>query len=306
MVIDDTFHMWYNGHRGNRDYFDFQVGHATSPDGITWTKDPNNPVLPRGPSGTWDNSWVYPGSVLYDGTKYHMWYGGCDTLKGVKIGHATSPDGLTWTKDPSNPVLETLNPLNWDFPRVDFPSVIFDDTIYHMWYSGGDLFKSKIGYATSEDGSIWTKYSSKPVMNTGTTGSWDSRSVSPMSVMKSSGVKYKMWYWGSQSLHTASIGYAESICCPWNPYDSIDGSTDARILTGLSIYPNPVQEVLTIATNRSEQCTIDLTTLSGQLLCRTKMEGPSIQINLSSFQNGLYFITIRSRDYVRTQKIVKM
>jgi predicted GH43/DUF377 family glycosyl hydrolase len=299
MVIDGTLHIWYSGHRGNLDYFDFQVGHATSPDGITWTKDPNNPVLPRGPEGTWDNSWVYPGSVLYDGKQYHMWYGGCDTLKGVRIGHATSPDGLTWTKDPSNPVLETLNPLSWDFPRVDFPTVIFDGTTYHMWHSGGDLFKSKIGYATSEDGSVWMKYPSNPVMNAGSAESWDSRSVSPMSVMDSSGVKYKMWYWGSQALRTASIGYAESTCCPWT-------SIDDGIMTELSIYPNPAKEVLTIETDRSGLYTIEITTLSGQLLYSAKMVGPVIQLNLSSFQKGLYFLTIRSRNYVRTEKIVKM
>lgn len=301
IVIDDTFHMWYTGYNGNNWNYGFQIGHATSPDGITWTKDPNNPVLPVGQIGSWDHSWVHASSVLYDGTKYHMWYGGCDTIKGVKIGHATSPDGLTWTKDPSNPVFETLNPLDWDFPRKDFLSVVFDDTIYQMWYSGGNLFKSKIGYATSGDGSKWTKYPLNPVLNTGQLGDWDSRSVATLSVMDSSGVKYKMWYWGNQAENTASIGYAESTCCPWK-----ENSIDDRIMTGLSIFPNPAKEVLTIEINRSGLYTIDITTLSGQLLYSAEMEEPSIQINLSSFQKGLYLIRIRSRDYVRTQKIIKM
>jgi len=208
-----------------------------------------------------------------------------------------------WTKHPDNPVMVPGSATEWDKEFIGMGSVIYHNNSYHMWYSGGDLYKSKIGYATSGDGSTWMKYPSNPVMlNTCQVGNWECRSVSPMSVMDSSGVKYKMWYWGSQSLHTASIGYAESICCPWNPYESIN----ERIITGLSIYPNPVQEVLTIETSRSEQYTIDLTTLSGQLLYRTKMERPSIKINLSSFQNGLYFITIRSWDYVRTLKIVKM
>jgi hypothetical protein len=209
MVIDDTFHMWYTGHRGNNFSFDFQIGHATSPDGITWTRDPNNPVLTRGSKGAWDVSWINLGSVLNDGTEYHIWYTGCDTLVGVKIGHATSPDGLTWTKDPENPVLVTGNPGRWDYPRVDFPCVIFDGTTYHMWYSGGNSFTWRIGYATSSDGSNWTKYSSNPVLKTGRSGNWDSWSVANMSVIDSSGVKYKMWYFGSNKVSTASIGYAE-------------------------------------------------------------------------------------------------
>lgn len=208
MVIDNTYHMWYSGHRGNNFSFDVQIGHATSPDGITWTKDPNNPVLPRGSKGAWDVSWINAGSVLYDGTEYHIWYTGCDTLVGVKIGHATSPDGLTWTKDPENPVLVAENPGNWDNPRVDFPSVIFDGSAYHMWYSGGNYFQWKIGYATSADGTNWAKYSSNPVLKPGKSGTWDSRSVATMSVIDEDG-KYKMWYWGSKAFGFASIGYAE-------------------------------------------------------------------------------------------------
>ena len=36
------------------------------------------------------------------------------------------------------------------------------------------------------------------------------------------------------------------------------------------------------------------------------MEGPTHQLDLSSFQKGVYFITIRSNDFVRTRKIIKI
>jgi len=209
MVVNNTFHMWYTGWKGVTVDFDNQIGHATSPDGITWTKDPNNPVLPTGPDGAWDHGWVVAYSILYDSNKYHMWYGAWDGINFTypRIGHATSPDGLTWTKDPANPVL-VADAGSWDFPRVDFPSVIFDGTTYHMWYSGGSMYSWKIGYATSADGSSWTKYSSNPVLGTGKEGSWDSRSVATMSVLDNSG-KFMMWYWGSKTENSASIGYAE-------------------------------------------------------------------------------------------------
>jgi hypothetical protein len=35
--------------------------------------------------------------------------------------------------------------------------VILTDSIYHMWYSGGDEFLWEIGYATSTDGINWIK-----------------------------------------------------------------------------------------------------------------------------------------------------
>jgi hypothetical protein len=36
------------------------------------------------------------------------------------------------------------------------------------------------------------------------------------------------------------------------------------------------------------------------------MEGKSHQIDLSSFQKGVYFITIRSKDFVTTRKVIKL
>jgi hypothetical protein len=75
--------------------------------------------------------------------------------------------------------------------------------------------------------------------------------------------------------------------------------------TGLSIYPNPTNNILTIETNRSGKHTVEIASLNGQLLFTDKIEGPSHQIDLSSFEKGLYFITVRSRDYVRTEKIIK-
>ncbi len=75
---------------------------------------------------------------------------------------------------------------------------------------------------------------------------------------------------------------------------------------GLSIYPNPATDLLTIETTIPGQHTIEIHSLNGQLLYKTKGEGPTLQIDLSSFQKGLYFITVGTRDYVRTDKIIKL
>jgi predicted GH43/DUF377 family glycosyl hydrolase len=210
MVINGTFHMWYTGHKNKFSIGNEKIGHATSPDGSIWTKDANNPVLTVGSSGSWENSWISVGAVLFDNTKYHMWYSGGDTITGiVKIGHATSTDGLTWTKDPSNPVLSQGSSSSWDYPRVELPAVLFDGAVYNMWYSGGSsIFNWKIGHATSANGVNWTKDPSNPVLSKGQAGAWDSKSVATMSVIENSG-KYKMWYFGSKLNVSTCIGYAE-------------------------------------------------------------------------------------------------
>jgi hypothetical protein len=71
------------------------------------------------------------------------------------------------------------------------------------------------------------------------------------------------------------------------------------------IYPNPANDVLTIETVQPGIYSIELTLINGQLLYNSKIERSTHQIDLSSFEKGLYLITIRSRDYVKMEKIVK-
>lgn len=72
----------------------------------------------------------------------------------------------------------------------------------------------------------------------------------------------------------------------------------------LIIYPNPAADKLTIESDEPISSTIDLHSLCGQLIFSTKMEGFSYELDLSPFQKGVYFITIRSKDFVRIEKII--
>ena len=79
-----------------------------------------------------------------------------------------------------------------------------------------------------------------------------------------------------------------------------------RIQTEIRLYPNPAQDIVTIETGKSEQCTIEITSINGQLVYRIRMNETKLKIDLSSFQKGVYFITIRSKDFVTTRKIIKL
>jgi hypothetical protein len=43
IVVDGTYHMFFTG-SSVAFTVDHAIGHATSPDGISWTKDPGNPI----------------------------------------------------------------------------------------------------------------------------------------------------------------------------------------------------------------------------------------------------------------------
>ena len=72
------------------------------------------------------------------------------------------------------------------------------------------------------------------------------------------------------------------------------------------LYPNPAVNQITIQSNLNGPFKMEITSLNGHLIQTENMEGPTHQIDLSSFQKGVYFITIRSNDFVRTRKIIKM
>jgi hypothetical protein len=193
-VIKDssTLKMWYT-------HDNFEIGYATSSDGITWTKSLSAPVLQPGTAGSWDESDVSDPFVIKANGTYTMWYEASSS-----IGCATSSDGIFWTKCAENPVLEPT-PASWDEDRVSDAAVVFDGAIYHMWYRGFDFDgpPTSIGYATSTSGITWTKYISNPVLS-GTSGEWDDGHLELGNVITNSGL-YHMWYMANQQ-----FGYATS------------------------------------------------------------------------------------------------
>lgn len=203
VYYDETlYHMWYTGSDGANE----RTGYATSPDGINWTKNAQNPVINLGPAGSWDGYCADSGPVVYD-TAFHMIYSGFESGTICRGGYVTSSDGIHWTKFP-NPVIDLGT---WDTPRVHPNSIVYNAGThkYLLFYGGGDLFKWQIGYATASNlKGAWTK--SGKVLDV-TSGSWDSYCVAfPIVLYDSTEQKYKMWYMGSSAAWTGSIGYATS------------------------------------------------------------------------------------------------
>jgi len=97
--VGATYHMYYMYLNGNQ-----MIGHATSSDGITWTKDvANNPVLDKAGSGTWDNTAVGVPTVWFENGTYNMYYRGQGTGDGKqRSGFATSSTGVAFTRTAGN------------------------------------------------------------------------------------------------------------------------------------------------------------------------------------------------------------
>lgn len=207
LFIDNVYHMWYGGAKAVGQNVPFSIGHATSADGITWTKDPSNPVLVKGPEGSFDDHMVYMPYVVKAGDTYHMWYTGRD-MQNEHIGYATSPDGVTWTKSALNPVLMPASQTGWEGLDQASGPVLYRDNKFHMWYNGADGTEIKVGYATSDDGANWTRHPGNPVLDNGGEGKWDFPRVQAGTVIHN-GTGYEMWY-GGGAFGSWLIGHATS------------------------------------------------------------------------------------------------
>lgn len=197
-----TYRMWYSGGDGTGG----GIGLATSTDGLTWTRAGAAPVLTKGGTGAFDALSISGPCVLFDGAGYRMWYDAYDGFDS-SIGYATSTDGITWTKR-STPVLQTGAAGAFDDDEIEEPRVVFDGSVYRMWYAGvSSTGRGGIGYAVSSDGILWTKYAASPVIYPGP-AAWDVEELEGPCVLIDEGV-YRMWYQGNDGLLDAGrIGHA--------------------------------------------------------------------------------------------------
>ena len=104
-----------------------------------WEKHPGNPILTPKQTGAW-NDWCNGVAVVRnpDGRSYKMFYAG---RKGAGIGfaEASMADPLTWTENPSSPVLKPRDD-NWEGNRINQPRVVkVTDTHWRMYYTGWGL-----------------------------------------------------------------------------------------------------------------------------------------------------------------------
>jgi len=207
-----AYQAWYAGRKRGPPglKMPMDVGYATSPDGVSWEKPAERPVLVRGAPGNYDENMITAPYVLYDGRLYWMWYGAVDFRADWSINLATSEDGRHWTKHGTNPLLVETHDQRWDAVYLTEPMVLYDGAQYRMWYNGASATtETLLGYATSPDGIHWTRYAeNRPVLSTGPDGAWDDFSVARASVLYD-GERFTMWYEGHDG-RTWRIGMATS------------------------------------------------------------------------------------------------
>lgn len=177
------FRMWYYGRDAAFDpeisLPTGRVGFAHSRDGIHWhrVRGPETRGTVFNPSldaGAFDCGHVGVGDVSFDGQQYDMWYFGGDrqstnAVPGMRrgfplrIGRATSRDGLNWQRVPGpirGAVLDAGRPGEVDSGSVGWPQVIkLRPDHWRMYYQtvGGAVGFAICGAESNDQGRSWCK-----------------------------------------------------------------------------------------------------------------------------------------------------
>jgi len=139
----------------------------------TADKHPENPLMQLGPAGAFDEDRVFNhGSVVFDGGKYRMWYGGIREPRPdepalpwwdwIYCGYAESEDGIAWTRVNVGLVEWNGSRDNNIIPGPRHAPVVFKDDgdpdparrykAFYFWNSGEHLEMARTGkYGRSYD-----------------------------------------------------------------------------------------------------------------------------------------------------------
>src|SRR2546426_6464552 len=200
-----TYRMWYRGFDGSR----YRILYAPSADGVSWTKQ-GVAIDVLVPPYNFDA--VSSQVVMKGASTYEMWFGGTffSGPFGIsgRIYYATSADATSWTI--VGVALAEGAVGSWDGGSVSFPTVVKNaNGTYWMYYSGWDgspAGTGRLGLATSTTGITFTKFSGNPILDLGSTGTWEDRGLN-MPFVETAPPRL-LWYSASGTVNRA--GYATS------------------------------------------------------------------------------------------------
>ena len=233
---------------------------------VSWEAKPEGPVFAGEGNTDWDKKIRERGWIAMDSGVYHLWYTGYnETLSPDRfLGHATSKDGLKWTRDQANPIHKTswvedvcvvkkdgidymfaegrndrahmlisADGIHWEdrgtleirtteglpIPPGPFgtPTVIFEKGNWYLLYERGDR---GVWVATSKDLKVWKNVSDEPVIKMGP-DPYDKEAVAVDHVIKRDNVFYAFYHanshkpWGQW---TTCVARSKDLI-HWEKYD---------------------------------------------------------------------------------------
>jgi hypothetical protein len=127
LVVNDTLYMWYGG--GDGTYL--STGLARSVDGVTWVRDPSNPVIEHGRANGFKSREATAVGVTRRDDTFFMIYRCIDSVYQHSYALALSTNGATWWEYPEGPVIA------YPGRALGGGSLMWHDGLFRLWYCTG-------------------------------------------------------------------------------------------------------------------------------------------------------------------------
>ncbi len=146
----DNYYMWYTGYNDSISDTKY-LGYATSADGLTWTRYPENPIF--------NESWVEDVFVVKDGDVYYMFAEGRNDIAHL----LTSTDRVHWQDHGSLDIRYTSGQPLTPGPYGTL-TIWIESKTWYLFYERDDL---AVWLASSTDRKVWTNIQDEPVLSPG-------------------------------------------------------------------------------------------------------------------------------------------
>ncbi|MCA1763242.1 MAG: T9SS type A sorting domain-containing protein [Cryomorphaceae bacterium] len=215
-------------------------------------------------------------TALNSGEQYYMMFhasmydGGSKDLRWC----ATNNIGMRFFKDPDYTAFPPdANPLQPDnFAHLNY-SEILDD------YTNWTLIE---GWFTADDDYNWVAI-----------GNFFTDDQTDIVILNDEGA-------------CSGIYYIENVCVASSPEecDYLLSSDANRPLTSANIYPNPATESVRFSLPESELHNVDVFDMQGRLVKNIQDMSSGYELNVSTFQKGVYVVRVSNNQYFTTIKLI--
>jgi predicted GH43/DUF377 family glycosyl hydrolase len=120
----------------------YSLRHIESDDGISWSGRSTECLVPKAPEIGFGRPFV-----LRDGSLYRMWYS-IRSPQGYRLGYATSPDGLQWTREDDSVGIKPSQ-TGWDSEMICYAAVVPTAAHWLMFYNGNNYGRTGVGVAVA-------------------------------------------------------------------------------------------------------------------------------------------------------------
>jgi predicted GH43/DUF377 family glycosyl hydrolase len=214
-IIEGKVHLFYQTYgNGKND----AICHAWSSDGISFIRDPSNPVFH--PEGDWTCGRAIDAEVVKYKDRYFLYYATRDPaykiqMQGVAVGTGNTGFNRGDWKNMSvdGPMMKPELP--WEKDCIEGASVIERKGKLYMFYAGAyNNAPQQVGVAESKDGINWKRLSDKPFLPNGKPGEWNSSESGHPHIFRDDDGRTYLFYQGNND--KGKTWFISNVEVKWN------------------------------------------------------------------------------------------